>query len=148
MKANCVICQTLTLSQCEHCQRPYCSVECQLIDHNQQSFVDNIDTLTLQNTEYGPRVIFNDPGGRIQLTVMSVPSGDNVPMEVHEKLSQFIRIEAGTGELEVDGVIYPFGEGSAAVVPAGSKHEIRNTGKGDLKLYSIYAKNEWDEWEH
>lgn len=59
-------------------------------------------------------------------------------MEVH-KLDQFFRVEEGTGGAILDGVHTAISEGFAVLVPAGTHHNIINTGEGPLKLYTIYA---------
>jgi len=59
-------------------------------------------------------------------------------MEVH-RLDQFFRVEAGTGEAVLDGVRTAIRAGFAVLVPAGTNHNIINTGSVPLKLYTIYA---------
>jgi mannose-6-phosphate isomerase-like protein (cupin superfamily) len=57
---------------------------------------------------------------------------------VHQ-LDQFFRVEEGKGEAVLDGVSTPIGNGFAVVVPAGTRHNIINTGTVPLKLYTLYA---------
>ncbi|MES2668711.1 MAG: cupin domain-containing protein, partial [Patescibacteria group bacterium] len=52
---------------------------------------------------------------------------------------QFIRIEAGEGRAELDDVAHDLADDSVVIIPAGTKHNIVNTGEEPLKLYSIYA---------
>ena len=59
-------------------------------------------------------------------------------MEVH-KLDQFFRVEEGTGEAILDGIHTAISAGFAVLVPAGTNHNIINTGKVSLKLYTLYA---------
>ena len=59
-------------------------------------------------------------------------------MEVH-KLDQFFRVEKGTGEAVLDGVHTKISAGFAVLVPAGTNHNIINTGSVPLKLYTLYA---------
>lgn len=59
-------------------------------------------------------------------------------MEVHH-LDQFFRVEEGSGEAILDGVTTPISAGFAVIVPAGTNHNIINTGSIPLKLYTIYA---------
>jgi mannose-6-phosphate isomerase-like protein (cupin superfamily) len=60
-------------------------------------------------------------------------------MEVHPDNDQFLRIEAGEGKAIVAGVEYAIGDGTAVVVPAGTEHNIINSGTSPLKLYTIYS---------
>ena len=64
--------------------------------------------------------------------------GEEIGAEVH-KLDQFFRVEEGSGEAILDGVRTAIKAGFAVVVPAGTKHNIINTGNAPLKLYTLYA---------
>ena len=65
------------------------------------------------------------------------PRGE-IGAEVHE-LDQFFRVEEGTGEAVLDGVRTAIRAGFAVLVPAGTHHNIINTGNVPLKLYTLYA---------
>jgi mannose-6-phosphate isomerase-like protein (cupin superfamily) len=69
---------------------------------------------------------------------MSLKPGEEIGAEVHQ-LDQFFRVEEGTGEAILDGVRTPIGAGYAVLVPAGTNHNIINSGKVGLKLYTLYA---------
>ena len=112
------------------------------------SYVADIKAQTLKHTARGPTVIFRDPSGRLQVALMSVPPKETVAREVHPNLTQFIRVEQGAGEIDIGDSTHPLSAGWAAVVPSGTFHEIRNTGSQALKLYTLYAKNVKDGWEH
>ena len=73
-----------------------------------------------------------------QLVVMALKPREEIGAEVH-KLDQFFRVEAGNGDAVLDGVKTAIGPGFAVVVPAGTNHNIINTGSVPLKLYTIYA---------
>lgn len=79
---------------------------------------------------------------RSQLVIMAVQAGDDIGMEVHEDHDQFIRIEEGEGKAIIDDDEYDLADGSAVVIPAGSNHNIVNTGSGPLRLYTIYTPPE------
>lgn len=77
-----------------------------------------------------------------QLVVMSLKPGEDIGAETHD-LDQFIRIEAGHGTAQLNGKDHPLQDGSALVIPAGTKHNISNSGKDEpLKLYTIYSPSE------
>lgn len=101
-----------------------------------KGFVTNIEVLTLENEDFR-RVLYT--AEHCQLVIMSIPQGEDIGEEVHD-VDQFIRIERGEGQSILDGVERDLTDGSAVVIPAGVRHNIRNTSTTEaLKLYSIYA---------
>jgi mannose-6-phosphate isomerase-like protein (cupin superfamily) len=101
-------------------------------------FVGNIEELTLKNTFYRKVLFTTDPQ---QLVLMSLSPGTEIGSEVHSDTTQFFRIEQGTGlaVLGNDEKKFDISDGMSVVVPPGLKHNIINTGKTDLKLYTIYS---------
>jgi mannose-6-phosphate isomerase-like protein (cupin superfamily) len=69
---------------------------------------------------------------------MALGPKEEIGAEVH-KLDQFFRVEEGSGEAVLDGVRTPIHAGFAVLVPAGTNHNIVNTGSVPLKLYTLYA---------
>jgi mannose-6-phosphate isomerase-like protein (cupin superfamily) len=98
-------------------------------------FIEDIDALTIENKDFR-RVLYTAKS--CQLVVMSLKPKEEIGMETHG-LDQFFRVEEGTGEAILDGITTKISEGSAVIVPAGAKHNIVNTGKHPLKLYTIYS---------
>jgi mannose-6-phosphate isomerase-like protein (cupin superfamily) len=73
---------------------------------------------------------------------MNVKPGDQIGEEVHG-LDQFIRVEAGGGIIMMDGQKHSVVDGFAAVIPAGTRHNVINSSSSeDLKLYSLYSPPE------
>ena len=73
---------------------------------------------------------------------MNVKPGDQIGEEVHG-LDQSIRVEAGGGIIMMDGQKPSVDDGFAAVIPAGTRHNVINTSSSeDLKLYSLYSPPE------
>jgi uncharacterized cupin superfamily protein len=71
------------------------------------------------------------------------PSAQGEIGEETHNLDQFIRVEAGDGVAILDGVKHRISDGSAVVVPAGTKHNVINdSGTEELKLYTIYSPPE------
>lgn len=101
-----------------------------------KGFVDDIDRLTVANDDFR-RVVYTSR--HLQLVLMAIPPGGEIGDEVHEETDQFFRVEQGTGELLVDGHATPVRADFAIVVPAGARHNVRNTGQEALKLYTVYA---------
>jgi len=100
-----------------------------------KGFVQDIEQATLENDLFR-RVLYT--ARHCQLVVMSLEPGADIGMEVHD-VDQFFRIEVGTGEVTLEGLTMPVRDGVALVVPAGTRHNIVNTGAGRLKLYTLYA---------
>lgn len=81
----------------------------------------------------------------MQLTLMSLNVGEDIGLEMHPNVDQLIRIESGQGEITMgdmkDMVDFKENvkEGDIIIIPAGKYHNLENTGRTPLKLYSIYA---------
>ena len=101
-----------------------------------KSFIADIEDWAEQNNDFR-RVLFTGP--KLQLVVMSLQPSEEIGEEVHDHTDQFFRVEEGTGEIVMDGRVTPIESGMAMLVPAGIKHNIRNTGRRALKLYTLYA---------
>jgi mannose-6-phosphate isomerase-like protein (cupin superfamily) len=105
-------------------------------------WVDDIETVTVENTNFRT-VVFT--GTHLQLTVMSLAAGENIGWEMHDHLDQFLRVERGTGTLKLgrsaDDVAeqHEVSDDWAAIIPAGTWHDVVNVGDGELKLYSVYG---------
>jgi mannose-6-phosphate isomerase-like protein (cupin superfamily) len=100
-----------------------------------KGFVQDIEALAIKNDEFR-RVLYT--AKNCQLVLMALKPKGEIGAEVH-KLDQFFRVEEGSGEVVLDGVRTPIRAGFAVVVPAGMNHNIINTGKVPLKLYTIYS---------
>ena len=97
-----------------------------------KGFVQNIEDIVNKNREFR-KVLYT--AANIQLVVMSLNPKEEIGVELHE-LDQFFRVEEGTGEALLEGLRTEISAGFAVLVPAGTKHNIINTGKVPLKLYS------------
>lgn len=105
-------------------------------------WLDNIDRATVTNEDYR-KVLFT--GESLQLVLMNLKPGVEIGSEVHEHGDQFLRVEEGSGKVVLDGNEMPFDTDDAVVIPAGTQHNIINTGEVDLKLYVIYGPPEHAE---
>jgi mannose-6-phosphate isomerase-like protein (cupin superfamily) len=101
-----------------------------------KGFIGNIEDRTNANRDFR-RVVYT--GSHIQLVLMSLNPGEEIGEEVHEDTDQFFRVEDGKGEFVIDGRATPIESQSAMVIPAGARHNIRNTGQKGMKLYTLYA---------
>jgi len=98
-------------------------------------FIQDIESLAVKNDDFR-QVIYTAKYS--QLVLMALKPKEDIGAEVH-KLDQFFRVEAGSGEAVLDGVRTPIREGFAVVVPAGTNHNIINTGSVPMKLYTLYS---------
>ena len=84
-------------------------------------------------------------GKYLQLTVMSIPVGGEIGLEMHDDLDQFIKIEGGCANVfmgESKQCLKPIARVNsnyAIIIPAGTWHNIINACSCPLKIYSIYA---------
>ena len=104
-----------------------------------KGFVEDIERLTGDNQDFR-RVLYT--GHHLQLVLMAIAPGQEIGDEVHEDRDQFFRIEAGEGELLIDGARHRVKTDFAIIVPAGARHNVRNVGKEPLRLYTVYGPPE------
>lgn len=107
-----------------------------------KGYHDNIETVTEANDKFR-RVVYT--GHNLQLVVMTLQPGEEIGAETHDDRDQFFRFEAGTGEVDVDETTYRVSADEAVIVPQGARHNVRNTGREPLKMYTIYGPPEHSE---
>ena len=100
--------------------------------------ITNIEKATLENKDYR-RVLYTAKNS--QLVLMNLQPGEEIGEETHT-LDQFIRIEQGQAKVILDGKETEVQDDFAIVIPAGTKHNVINSGDNELKLYSIYSPPE------
>jgi mannose-6-phosphate isomerase-like protein (cupin superfamily) len=102
-------------------------------------FVTNIEKEALENENFR-KVLFT--ATHSQLVVMHLQPGEEIGEETHT-LDQFIRVEMGNGKTIMDDVETNIMDGSAIVIPAGTKHNVINTSQTEpMKVYTIYSPPE------
>jgi len=99
-------------------------------------FKGNIHEAARTNTDFR-RVIATGPYS--QLVTMSIPPKEDIGSEVHPETDQMLFIVAGAGKAVVNGESIPVAENDVVVVPAGARHNLVNTGRDDLRLFTVYA---------
>lgn len=113
-----------------------------LKDYGKKPFVVNIDKAAKQNKKYRTALWTGD---HLQVTLMSLNVGEDIGLEVHPTVDQFLRIEDGQGVVRMgdrkDHLDFEakVSDDFAIMVPAGKWHNLINTGNKPLKLYTIYA---------
>lgn len=101
-----------------------------------KGYKTHIETLTKENTDFR-RVLYT--GAHMQLVLMTLGVGEEIGLETHEENDQFFRFESGNGKVVIGETEYIVGDGDAVVVPAGTPHNVINTGDTPLALYTIYS---------
>ena len=104
-----------------------------------KGFVADIEELTEENSDFR-RVLYT--GRKLQLVLMAIEPGGEIGEEVHEDRDQFFRVEKGKGEVLIDGNRSKIKSDDAIIVPAGARHNIKNTGDKPLRLYTLYGPPE------
>jgi mannose-6-phosphate isomerase-like protein (cupin superfamily) len=100
-----------------------------------KGYVQNLESIAVKNGAFR-QVLYT--AKNCQLVVMALAPHEEIGSEVH-RLDQFFRIEAGSGDAILDGVTTPIQAGFAVIVPAGTTHNIINTGSAPMRLYTLYA---------
>lgn len=101
-----------------------------------KGFKSNIENDTMNNTNFR-KVLYT--GKNIQLVLMSLKPGEEIGEEIHKDNDQFFRFESGNGKVIINDTEYNIKNGDVVIIPAGSKHNIINTSKEELKIYTIYS---------
>ena len=122
----------------------YHSANANLIrDYGPEPFVVNIEEITKLNNTFRTALW---TGEHLQLTLMSIPVGESIGLEIHPDTDQFLRLEQGEGLVQMgkDKNNLSFqkrvSNNFAFVVPAGTWHNLINIGNIQIKLYAIYAQ--------
>lgn len=111
-------------------------------DTGPNPFVVDIEELTMTNENFRTAVW---TGTYFQMTLMTIPVGGEVGLEIHDGTDQFLRLEQGHAKVlmgqskdSLDSV-WEASADWAIIIPTGTWHNIVNIGDEPLKLYSIYA---------
>lgn len=126
----------VTDSNSNHCPQP------PIIDYGPNPFVVNINEATLQNNNFRTALW---TGCHLQVTLMCIPVGESIGLEIHPDTDQFLRLEQGQGLMMMgtrrDCLDFQQNvcDNYAICIPAGTWHNLINTGCVPIKLYSIYA---------
>jgi len=115
----------------------------ELKDYGPEPFVTNIEEITEENPNFRT-VLWT--GKYFQITLMSIPVGGDIGLEIHPDTDQFLRIEQGRGRVQMGNsqddltlVDTEAEEDFAIVIPAEHWHNVTNIGDVPMKIYSIYA---------
>lgn len=113
-----------------------------ITDYGGQPFIVNINHFAKMNNNFRTALWTGD---WLQVTLMSIPVGEDIGIELHPDTDQLIKIEDGCARIMTgkskNALNYQknASAGYAVIVPAGTWHNIVNTGQKPLKLFSVYA---------
>ncbi|MCW1927463.1 cupin domain-containing protein [Bhargavaea beijingensis] len=113
-----------------------------LRDYGPDPFTININRAARLNQNYRTTLW---TGPHLQVTLMSINPGEDIGLEIHPVVDQFLRIEQGQGFVQMGkrkdrlDFVRNVQDDSAIMVPSGTWHNVTNTGSTPMKLYSIYA---------
>lgn len=111
-------------------------------DHGPKPYVVDIEAATLANDNFRSTLW---TGEYLQLTLMAIPAGEDIGLEQHPDHDQFLRIESGTGRVQMGpeedqlDFDHEVADDDVILVPAGQWHNVTNTGDEPLKIYSLYG---------
>ena len=119
-----------------------CGRHPEIRDYGEEPFIFNIDHATNRNENFRTTIW---TGRHLQLTLMSIPVCGEIGIEMHDDVDQFIRVECGRARVYMGNCRGDLREmacvdgNDAILIPAGTWHNIVNSGRTPLKLYSLYA---------
>ncbi len=132
------------IEPCESANGPCLNSRCNGIgeDFGPNPYVTDITKATLENPFFR-RALWT--GTHLQLTLMCIPPRGEIGLEMHPTLDQFLRLEQGEGKVMMGTSPNALNfqrkvvDDYAVFIPAGTWHNLVNTGDKPIKLYSIYA---------
>ena len=111
-------------------------------DFGPDPLVIDIEQYTLQNETFRTAVW---TGSLMQMTVMTLQPGEDIGLELHTTIDQFLRVEQGSGIMMMGDTEENLDfqerveDDFAIFIPAGKWHNLLNDSDEPLKLYSIYT---------
>ena len=115
---------------------------CQITDAGPKPYADDFERLCEANRNFRT-VLWT--GHFFQITLMCIPVCGEIGLEIHPDTDQLLYVVSGTGlaqmgmqQKKLDYSV-DVRNGFGIVVPAGTWHNLTNTGRRELKLISVYA---------
>ena len=111
-------------------------------DYGPEPFLFNLRHATMMNENFRTTLW---TGRDLQLTVMSIPTGGEIGAEMHPDVDQFLYMERGMAKVLMGCCeshlheVGTMGPNDAFLIPAGTWHNIQNSGNTSLKIFSLYA---------
>lgn len=111
-------------------------------DHGSAPYVTNVEQMAGRNNNFRAAIW---TGENLQMTLMCIPPCAEIGLEIHEDTDQIIRVERGNALVKIgqcrcsQDAQKRLCQGDAVFVPAGTWHNIINTGRCSLRVSSVYA---------
>ena len=111
-------------------------------DRGKEPYVVDIESKTVNNDNFRTTLW---TGAHLQLTLMSIPVGGDIGLEVHPKNDQFLRLEKGKGRVQMGPKKSELTferdveDDWAILVPAGTWNNVTNIGDVPMKVYALYG---------
>ena len=102
-------------------------------------FNEDIRKLAKANNDFRREVLTN---AHSQVVLMCLQPGEDIGEEIHADNDQLLVLVKGAGEVRLGGVVSAVQKGALNSVPAGTRHNLVNTGKKPIRLYTVYAPPE------
>lgn len=99
-------------------------------------YAENIVKQVRENTNFR-KVLYT--GAHCQIVAMNLQAGEDIGLEVHNDIDQMFYFVEGSCEAVVGGDVRAVHENDVVFVPAGTQHNFKNTGAGNLLLFTVYA---------
>ncbi len=112
------------------------------------SYITNLVSAARQNHKKRHTVV---KGDNITINVMCIPMCGDVGVEVHRNEDQLVTVACGSATVKLGNTrctadcVRRLCTGDSVFIPAGTWHNICNTGNGPLKLISVYAFSNDDD---
>jgi mannose-6-phosphate isomerase-like protein (cupin superfamily) len=99
----------------------------------------DIIALARKNEDFRREIL---TGQHSQVVLMAIPPRGEIGEEVHPDVDQILLFVEGEGEAILDGESAPVQADRLVLVPAGTRHNFRNTGEAPLRLVTVYSPPE------
>ena len=94
---------------------------------------------------HGFRVVLGNARAQAAQMTLAPGAAEGGPDNRHRGADQWLYVVRGTGEAVVNGETQPLREGTLLLIERGDTHEIRNTGREELRTLNVYVPPAYTE---
>jgi mannose-6-phosphate isomerase-like protein (cupin superfamily) len=99
----------------------------------------DLDRLARENDDFRREV---ETAEHSQVVLMTISAGEEIGEEVHDGIDQLLVFVDGEADAILEGESSAVRAGQAVLVPAGTRHNVVNSGAGPLRLWTVYSPPE------